>query len=362
MASIIKRNVILSPTDYDGVAQQKGIVTFEILGNEASGFLRCYNLENKNNLVFGVKVNEKMFKFKLNNGYDYLTFSLGNENNLQTAKISCVLVEVNSNNSKTILIGSTETTQIYSNEILNFLNEEKLGSEKGLEDKLYNQNKLDKQEFEIREFNNDEILKFKPIEKVNIEENNKAFNNSEDDIENEELINYIDDLSSENTCTNNCKNCMYKNYFYCKNNEEDILAKEKINVNSLSANQKVSENFNQKVNSQTAFYDSLSGQINSLISSNNHEEVLEDILPNSTFVRIEKENGSYLVLGVINNEEGNPEYLCYGHPAKDINDKPFNYDNHFSFFPTDVSNPTGEGYYLSYQSAQNGENVKVKLI
>ena len=34
------------------------------------------NLENKDNLVFGVKINDKMFKFKLQTGLDILTFSL----------------------------------------------------------------------------------------------------------------------------------------------------------------------------------------------------------------------------------------------------------------------------------------------
>ena len=44
---------------------------------------------------------------------------------------------------------------------------------------------------------------------------------------------------------------------------------------------------------------------------------------------------------------------------KNIEDKPFNFDNHFSYFPLNIDDPQGEGYYLSYQSAQNGENVKV---
>lgn len=373
MASIIKRNVILTPLEYDGVAQQKGIVTFEILNTQASGFLRCYNLESKENLVFGVKVNDEMYKFKLLKGFDYLTFSLGNIYNLQFANISCALVSVKDGISKTLLIGSTETTKIYSTEILNFLNEDNLEKEQMLENKINNQNKQAAPVFTMPTTSkeSEKPLVFPKLNQENLTEtNNKILDETisqyeqtqtEDFLEDDALLtNFIDDLTQEDCTPLKCKNCMYKNYFYCKNENEVLKKREHVEV--YSQNKEHNTQLNENVTTQTAFYDSLSGQINSLINSNIHEDVLEEVLPNSTFVRIEKDNGSYLVLGVINNEQGVPEYLCYGHPAKDINDKPFNFDNHFSYFPLDVDNPTGEGYYLSYQSAKNGENVKITLI
>lgn len=382
MASIIKRNVILTPAEYDGVAQQKGIVTFEILGNQASGFLRCYNLENKENLVFGVKINEQMYKFKLNKGHDYLTFSLGNINNLQFAKISCMLVKVSESKTSTLLIGSTETTSLYSNEILNFLNDGNSEEEQILESKLKKQTELEEKTFDKDGFKSENIEEEKPLKFAFIEEEmpvlnkEKQFENEQNNTQDNdlELNNYIDDLCGEVPQNNNCKNCMYKNYFYCKNSENlsgstSVKNAESLNFNKnkeqatvLKSDYINSNNEAENIKTQTAFYDSLSGQINTLINNNIHEEVLEEILPNSTFVRIEKENGSYMVLGVINSESGVPEYLCYGHPAKNINDKPFNFDNHFSYFPVSIDDPQGEGYYLSYQSAQNGENVKVTLI
>ncbi len=364
MATIIKKNIILSPTDYDGVSNQKGIVTFEILGDQASGFLRCYNLEKKENLIFGVKVNEKLYKFKLSNGYDYLNFSLGSVNNITLSNISCVLVQVNGKTSTTLLMGSTETTKLYSNEILKFLNQEEAQEATILENSLKkeqtNYNNFFENEKVANNNNLQENLKFHDdiiLEKENLKSD---ANFNEDLLESEELNNFIDDLTKEDALENKCQNCMYKNYFYCKTKEKNAQMQNVSNSN-IKANKIQAENV-LAVKSQTAFYDSLSGQINSLISTSVHEEVLEEVLPNSTFVRIDKPTGSYYVLGVINNENGLPEYLCYGHPAKNINDKPFNYDNHFSFFPLDVDNPQGEGYYLSYQSAQNGENVKVTLI
>ena len=352
MSTIIKRNIILSPTDYDGVSNQKGIVTFEILGDQASGFLRCYNLEKKDNLIFGVQVNDNLYKFKLNSGEDTLNFSLGNINNLTLSNISCVLVWVNNKNTQTLLMGSTETTKLYSNEILNFLNN--TDHNENIVEKNFAKNKVEEK---LTFFNND--LQNKSEQQNCIFKNNSVGmdNQLSENEEDEEFSNFIDDLTQEDATLNKCKNCMYKNYFYCQNqqtqtNMQKFTDEKAINVESVQ----------RLTQTGQSFYDSLSGQINSLISTSAHEEVLEEVLPNSTFVRIDNQKGSYYVLGVINNENGIPEYLCYGHPAKTINDKPFNYDNHFSFFPLDVDDPHGEGYYLSYQSAQNGENVKVTLI
>lgn len=379
MSTIIKRNVILTPAEYDGISQTKGIVTFEILESSASGFLRCYNLENKDNLVFGVKINDKMFKFKLQTGLDILTFSLDTREPLQNCKISCALVRTLNGKTQTILIGSTETTKLYSNEILTFLNTSSDEIENSINDKIKEQTISDSTIFKMHEFFEDDSKKkenFQVVENVNtkkqannsIDNNNETltFNTNSDLTENEilehyengeELENYIDDLSCPNPNLNKCKNCMYKNYFYCNNKENAALTE--ISALNKTKQQNLTSN---NVNTQTAFYDSLAHQIDSLILNNIHEEVLEEILPNSTFVRIERENGKYYVLGIINGENGMPQYLCYGHPAKSKEDKPFNFDNHFSFFPIDVDAPNGAGYYLSYQSAENGENVKITLI
>ncbi len=351
MATIIKKNVILSPAEYDGVSNQKGIVTFEILNTKATGFLRCYNLDSKDNLVFGVKINDKMSKFKIPNGQDSFAFSLENPENILNAKISCVLVKVGAK-VNTLLIGSTETTSIYASEMIKFMDntEQDKMVEKVLEEKLNEQNAITQNLFKDEEFKeSNEVLKFKNQELQKLTEDEK------ENLYEEEFSNYIDDLVGESE--NKCQNCMYKNYFYCKNESSKESVKEKINALSSGVKE-----ITKGQSAKTSFYEGLSSQIDSLITASQHEEVLEEILPNSTFVRIDKQNGSYYVLGVINNEEGTPEYLCYGHPAKSIEDKPFNFDNHFSFLPIDVESPNGAGYYLSYQSAQNGENVKLTLI
>ena len=42
---LFKKNIILIPADYDGVSNQKGVLSLEIAQDKVFGTIRCFNLK-----------------------------------------------------------------------------------------------------------------------------------------------------------------------------------------------------------------------------------------------------------------------------------------------------------------------------
>ena len=97
-----------------------------------------------------------------------------------------------------------------------------------------------------------------------------------------------------------------------------------------------------------AFWSRLSGEIEGLLSQWPHERALEQTVSDSRWVRITYGTKSY-VFGVIE-EDGAPAYICYGVPAKIC---PESLKGLASFIPA------GGGYWVMYQSADDGGTVRV---
>ena len=97
-----------------------------------------------------------------------------------------------------------------------------------------------------------------------------------------------------------------------------------------------------------AFWSRLSGEIEGLLSQWPHERALEQTVSDSRWVRITYGTKSY-VFGVIE-EDGAPAYICYGVPAKIC---PESLKGLAGFIPA------GEGYWVMYQSADDGGTVRV---
>ena len=57
-----------------------------------------------------------------------------------------------------------------------------------------------------------------------------------------------------------------------------------------------------------------------------------------------------------------PWYICYGVPCKQKGDKPTDLEGNYDWLPLDTQDEEGMGYWLSYQDASNGKNIKVEVI
>ena len=69
----------------------------------------------------------------------------------------------------------------------------------------------------------------------------------------------------------------------------------------------------------------------------------------------------YYVFGVIY-DESLPHYICYGIPCNNKGVPPKELEGFCQWLPLDISNQEGKGYWISYQDANSGENIKVEVI
>lgn len=113
---------------------------------------------------------------------------------------------------------------------------------------------------------------------------------------------------------------------------------------------------------QSNFFERISYQVEKMFVSNPQEDVLNEILPNSKFCRVEFDDQSgHYVFGVIYDEQ-KPKYLCYGVPAKKDSPPPKELTNYYQWLPIDVDEQDGDGYYMMYQEAETGKSISVEII
>ncbi len=102
------------------------------------------------------------------------------------------------------------------------------------------------------------------------------------------------------------------------------------------------------------FYAAVKPQLEEMFECYPDEKVLNDLIANSRWVKIENEDEFYVV-GVISSEQGTPEFICYGIPSTHDNTPPSEISDVCDWFPVDKEVPYGDGYWLIYQSAITGK-------
>jgi hypothetical protein len=118
----------------------------------------------------------------------------------------------------------------------------------------------------------------------------------------------------------------------------------------------------QKHVEKGAFYREVKEQISDLFSNYPEEEFLTNIIPHSKWVRVDYEkNGHYYVVGLIY-EEGILKYICYGMPGMWEEKPPKEMEGVCQWLPLDPDKPQDFGYWLAYQDADTGDNIKVEVI
>ena len=122
----------------------------------------------------------------------------------------------------------------------------------------------------------------------------------------------------------------------------------------------IKNNFDEEQNKN--FYQRIKPQIDKMFETNVQEKVLNEIIPNSKFTRVEFDDKSgYYVFGVIYDEDV-PKYLCYGLPSQKEQTPPKEMSNLYQWLPIDVENYDGDGFYMMYQDAQTGQNISVDIV
>lgn len=322
-----RKNVVLLPAEYNGVNNQKGILTLNFDDNKLNCNLKCFNIKNtKEEFLVGIVINDQIFKTKVKaDALNNLVYAVPCKVK-QTDKISCLILSLTSNDYEVLLWGSTETTNAWQKTSIS-----------KIENDLENSGFIANQNYTFNRFEDKGSQNLSQAESAV----NQTLNNdiSKEDntyeIEQQEIENYIDKI------------------YNLSNSEETI---KEIDENYESKNNITSENDFQS----NIFYKRVEKQVNNLFVINEPDEILQDILPNGKFCKVKMEDG-YYVFGVIY-DDSNPQYICYGIPCQYKTNPPQELEGFCQWLPLDVNNQEGKGYWISYQDAKSGENIKVEVI
>lgn len=109
------------------------------------------------------------------------------------------------------------------------------------------------------------------------------------------------------------------------------------------------------------FYYAVKPQIDEMFICYPEEKLLTDSVPNSKWVRIDAEDG-YYVVGLLFDED-EPSFICYGVPQlvsqeKNARRAPEELENMCVWLPLNDSDGLIDGYWMIYQSAKTGEIIK----
>ena len=117
------------------------------------------------------------------------------------------------------------------------------------------------------------------------------------------------------------------------------------------------EKIEQKEERKT-FYSEIKEQIDGLFEHNQSEKYLEDMIPDSKWVKVEfEDSGDYYVFGLIYKDD-QLVYICYGVPGVWQASPPKQLSGYPVWLPLDENRRDGFGYWLTYQDAETGESVK----
>lgn len=298
--SLKKSLVLLGVKNED----EKAVLSFEQEGDMINGRVRLYNFPNEPNgiLSLGIYSNGRVQKAGLSRAssmlYKFKVESL-------PENFSCAVVNFYKADVTPILYGATE------------------GSES--------------KESQIGKVMSVAFEDYKNVQEVKsvLDDNQIDYTDDyKDEIEKE--INK--EMSREECC--DCANCKYKKAFF----------ENKANVEVKACIQEESD--------EKTFFDEIKEQILPLFEKKDREEFLEDLIPNSKWVKIDyEEEGDYYILGLIY-EEGKIKYLVYGVPGVYQKNPPNEISGYPVWFPLDKNRKESFGYWLSYQDIETGESVK----
>jgi len=279
--------------------REKGVLSIEKKDEFYNGKLRLYNFveEPSGILSIGFFTNKKVVKSGLTKNSNMVYSFIIDKNKLDD-DFSCAIINFSQGTMKPILYGNTD-------------------GEDNLEVKLA----------KIMNTDLDEINRCDETEKILTK--NEVFYDED----------YVKSIEKEIDCEmcKTCENCKYKKAYFEKENIVQIEEK------------------------KGNYYETIKNQLNDLFAKNKSEEILEELIPNSKWVKVDyEEDGDYYIVGLIY-EEAVLKYIAYGFPGIYQKVPPKEIAGYPIWFPLDEKRSDSFGYWLSYQDAETGESLKAEV-
>lgn len=300
---MLRKNILL--LNKSKLNNFKAILTIVSTNNKVDGVLTNYNIPN-GNYYLGVAVNGKeVFNNKIQISNNAISFNLPNVNN--SDKVDVIVVTIENNEVKPIVWGTSFGEILNKNSLI-----------QAFSNKLKNENRVCETE------NNSKSVYY------SAQKENKL---SEEEMFNTDITDEV-----EKTIENEINNEQTEN-----------------NINILSTSQKQVKTAFEDENE--TFFDLLKDQIEDIFKNYPHDKDLSNVIPNSVWASVDFENnGKIYVIGLIY-EDDKVKYICYGVPSNfgDLNNEEIK--QYAQWLP--LKNNNFEGYYIMYQDAISGEQIKV---
>ena len=347
---LFRKNIILVPSDYDGISISKGLLSFDAYSGKTICNLHCYNLDADKPLLLGIAINKRLFKVKIDKNQQKSTnFDLDIEIKNDDS-ISCVLLDVGEKDYSIVLWGSTKINDSWKSMLELMLEDQNLKQKTEVDQrknvetqsKVYDQKEqsMFAQKFQNQFDDEPDFDNQNSQNKENFQENQQDFAQNQQILEQKQLDDYIDHVIE------------------LSDQEED----------SSDDFDKKQDNFDEQIDADhkmpnhATFFDRISPQVKKMFADNSEEKILTEILPNSKFCRVDfDDRDGYYVFGLIY-DAGMPKYLCYGLPAKKGSKPPLHLSKYYQWLPIDVQNQNSDGFYMMYQDAETGKNISVEVI
>lgn len=297
--------------------EQKAVLNFEKRVEGYGGNLRLYNFKEEPSgiLTLAFLVNKEVIKAALSpSGKNLYSFNFEFEGDIKS--FSCALVLISQGNATPLLLGSTEG--------------------------------------KLNDFDNAFSKNFNLLDKTDLsyDEAEAALDEAGIDYVDEEKKEIEKAIDSNISIADKCASCSYRNAFYgCNWQEENCKQEDMFEEPELP-----------KINTaKSTFYDEIKGQLSLLFERYPEETFLNEIIPNSKWVKVDYENnGQYFVIGLMY-EDDEVAYVCYGMPGEYSVTPPREFAGLSQWLPLDPEKPNELGYWIMYQDAQTGENVEIKI-
>ncbi len=281
---------------------EKAVLNIQNQGSLTSGKLKIYNTRLEGGIyVLAFYDNNKVTKCALTQKLDEWTFST--EEKVDLDKSFCALVNIKNATAFPIVVGSANSQAVskQSQALSRCVNE--------LEEKT------ELKAEEVKQILDDNQIDFDEEEKEVIEQA----------------------ISQHLGCeAHHCADCKYREAFYQEIDEEEAQT--------------------------PSYYSQVSDQLKELFDTCEKESALEEIIPNSKWARVDTlGDGNYWVIGLIY-QNSELKFVCFGVPGTYSSSSPQELEGICRFVPLDDTRPYEEGYWITYQDSQTGENVDVDIV
>ena len=330
-----KKTIFLS-NKTDTKNKSMAILTLEKQNHNVFCTIKSYNLKTDKDLILGIKYDNNIIKQNILLNNNTYSFILRDKVDLNS-NLGCVLLESNRDGFLPLLWGSEKTSN-YKNQILQNLNAS-IQKIKPLE-QLKKQNTEEKESFTIPTPTTECISPINSKETYEIHKNQCNINNFIETPKYSQIS-----LDEEMVRT-----------------ESEIAQAQAMESLFETSEEEIEEVISRNISNPTTdhkFYNMIAEQLDELFDKYPREKNLENLIDNSSWVKINhEEENKYYVVGIIY-ENDDIKYICYGVPGSYYNEPQSDLRAYSQWLPVDSMNPYDNGYWVMYQDADSGENIVI---